>query len=106
MEKYLTNYFNNGDNDGDVTIVSNDDKTIKCHSFVLKYTCEYAKSLWHFDQQPRTINLDFDSEIITKLLNRLYTESYPIKDLDSHEIIEFTNLRGVTYDAESIFPLL
>ena len=83
MDQYLTKLFNNGDNDGDVTIISKDGMNIKCHSLVVKYMSAYIAS-----KSTQVISLDYNSKTIINGFNKLYYSGYTLSKLDAREIID------------------
>lgn len=64
MKKLLTNLFNDGKNDGDLTIVCKDNVKINCHSFIMERVSEYIKCFNHFEKISgcKEINLDYKSD--------------------------------------------
>lgn len=94
MNKSLTNFFNNGDNKGDVTIVCNDGTKITCHSFVLDTQTEFGITKLRFNEHQQKsgtyneLNFDYSKKIIILGLNKLYSSEYILVDLDCDEIIE------------------
>ena len=84
MDVYLADLFNNGENAGDIVIVSNDNVRMKCHTFVLEATTEYIKTLKSFRKQTNDVSneikLDYDAIIIRFVLNKLYNSDYENKN--------------------------
>jgi hypothetical protein len=93
MNTFLTSIFNNGDNDGDITIMSKNGDKIGCHSYVMKVVSGYFKSESHFvshkklktskkdnhrETVQKTFNLDYDTKIICSTINLLYSSTYKI----------------------------
>ena len=69
MDEQLVGLFNNGSNQGDLTIISSDNVKIQCHSFILMSTTE-------FDISEKEIKLNYHSSIIRIVLNKIYNSSY------------------------------
>lgn len=96
MDQTLKTLFNDGNNNGDITIICENDIKIKCHSFVLEHETEYWKRFKDFTSRQmvevkREFKLDYDSEIIIAAINRLYNSNYKF-DLACYQIIEVLSL--------------
>lgn len=96
METQIKKLFNKGNNDGDFTILANDnDKGIKCHSFVLSLMIpEYMKTFNRFtNSETKCLNLDYSSKIIMVMLSRFYgSKANLCEELTPYEIIEYVKL--------------
>lgn len=95
MNKELKSLFNNGDNDGNTIIVSDDGKEIKCHSFILKKQCDFAKGLCHFvtkKENKRRINLQYPEKIIKLVLHKMYYSFYDFPHIEINEILQIIAL--------------
>lgn len=87
MLSTLRNLFNNGDNDGDIILITHD-KAIKCHSFILEYTSEYLRSCIKNDPYTKTIELDTGSELLCIVLNYCYSEKLVDKEVNWNDILK------------------
>jgi hypothetical protein len=97
MDLHIKQLFNNGDNSGNTTIISNDGKQLKCHSFILKTQSEFMSSAFNFKKQnkqdAKPIELDYNSKSIMIVLSRVYNSTYKISnDLSIDELIELVKL--------------
>lgn len=115
MNRKLTKLFNDGVNTGDITIICTDGQLIHCHSFVLESECEFMKGYQHFTQEQqklsneiKTISLDYSSNIITIVLNKMYSSEYQIPDISVDEIFLITKLMDeiIMTDIDSIMSEL
>ena len=87
MEPYLTSIFNNGDNNGEITIIAFDQSVITCHDFVLEIMMLKNEKYVTYNYANK-----YSEKVIVALLNRLYSNKYVIKDLESNEIISLMQL--------------
>ena len=84
MNNYITTLFNNGNNDGEITIMASNDNTIKCHFFIIKYCTDYP--LDNLDGP--TLNLDqFDEKIIKIIIGYMYNQNMNEIDLSLDDIV-------------------
>src|SRR5579885_1417131 len=74
MNDLAIKLFNNGDNDGDTIIISSDEKSLKCHSFVIYNLSQFFKCCIDFNNQnkdgKKIINLSYPEKLI-KLFDEL-----------------------------------
>lgn len=96
MDQTLKTLFNDGNNNGDIMIICEDNIKIKCHSFVLEHETEYWKTLKDFTSKQIVADkpefkLVYDSKIIIAAINRLYNSDYKF-DLACYQIIEVLSL--------------
>lgn len=76
INKYKT-MFNNGDNDGDVIIVCENDIEIKAHSEVLEKTSEYFRGVkLTFETEKKLYLLEYNDTIVKSVINMLYYSKY------------------------------
>ena len=97
MDKSLIKLFNNGVNNGDLTIVSDDGQKINCHSLVFQCETAFWNGAAHFRQSQikvhsNVIDLDYHSKVIFAALNKMYTSNYVLSNLLPEEIIDLVNL--------------
>lgn len=85
MNTVLQNLFNNGINNGDFTIYTQNGE-LKCHSFVLNYLSTVCKDLINDNCYSITINIDH--KIIKIIVNYIYCERICTDDLTIMEIFE------------------
>jgi len=81
MNKDLLKLFNNGDNNGSVELIADDNIVIKCHDFVFKSQCGFINDNNH-------IKLMYSSRIIILAVSKMYTNEFVFGDLDINEIIQ------------------
>lgn len=104
MLSIITSLYNNGNNNGDITIESKT-ASIKCHSFVLNLTSEFVKQCIAEPTFNGSIDLDFTEDVINISMQYLYCEQIVDKNLTSFDIIELVNLLDVlkcTFDTSDI----
>lgn len=86
MNTYITNLFNDGENEGDITIVTKDGD-FKCHSFVLRYCTDF--------QIHDSTCLSFENYYIKSmkfLFNYIYNQTLQEIELSLDDIINVFNL--------------
>ena len=92
MITILRSKYNNGDNDGNITIKTKD-KDIKCHSFVLENTSEYFRG--------NIRKIDFNGiiemgsttyDLINIVINYLYSEKIVDRELTCNDIVQLYGL--------------
>ena len=93
-------WFQNGDNDGDICIISEDNDIIKCHLIVLKKLTGYFNVLSDFEEKKNSISLlptesantnknltfKYSTKVIKLTFNKLYDFNYKLTNLDYHDI--------------------
>lgn len=104
MLSILRTLYNNGQNSGDV-ILRIKDQDIKCHSFVLETTSEYFRSCIKTDDFNGIIELDLSFDIVSIIVNFLYSEKIIDKDLAANEIIRLFTAIGDLHCMDSIIIL-
>jgi hypothetical protein len=91
MDKYLRKLFKDGNNDGNIIIISEDNIRIRCHDFVLKSQCEFFLAGIHYQGIEKgneiTFILAFPAKVIRALISKMYTTKYYFTDLNPSEII-------------------
>lgn len=92
MITLLRTLYNNGDNDGTITIVTNDKKHIACHSFIIECTSEFLRSVTKSENFKNVIEIDSTYELVNIVLNYLYSEKIVDKELSAIDIINLYNL--------------
>jgi hypothetical protein len=92
MISFVKTLFNNGDNNGSVIIKTKDGKDIKCHDFVLKNTSGYFKEVMESEGFNGTIDLDSNSEIVSIVVEYLYSEKIVDKNLSGYDIIHLYHI--------------
>jgi hypothetical protein len=96
MNKELLQLFNNGINDGNIEIISNDDVIIKCHDFVLYRQCAYGKIIQQYQSTQifgyKQITLDYPAKIVQTIISRMYSDEFIFCNLGPWEIIELVKL--------------
>lgn len=100
MDLYLAKLFNNGDNDGDITIISEDNIVIKCHSYVTNTVTDLL-----LINKSCTFNIKFPSKIIILVLNRLYNSNYKITR-DSFKEASISLYNPILTDGIAIIKIL
>ena len=89
MNTYITNLFNNGNNEGDITILTSDEE-VKCHSFILKYCTDFQlKDATYFSFK------EYDSKTMKYLLNYIYNQTIQETELSCDDIINLFNLSEI-----------
>lgn len=88
MLSILKTLYNNGENDGNITIITKSSK-LMCHSFIIENTSEYFRSCIF---SCNVIELDYSFELVNIVMNYLYSEKILDKNLDANEIINLYNL--------------
>lgn len=70
MDELVKNKFNNGNNDGKILIVSNEQEKpkIKCHKFILINTCDYFDSMKDFNKKKQNTNIQKNEPIEIKFV--------------------------------------
>lgn len=86
MNTYITNLFNDGDNEGDLTIVTKDGD-FKCHSFILKYCTDFQIN----DYTCFTFE-EYDLKMMKFLFNYIYNQTLQDVDLSPEDIINVFNI--------------
>ena len=78
MDKLIINKFNDGINDGDITIISADKEIIKCHSFVIVNVSGYFKSLYNFNtsKELKEFKLGYNIKLVKLIINMMYNSNY------------------------------
>lgn len=97
MNKLIVELFKDGDNDGNIFIISCNEKRIRCHSFIIKKQAEFFRRFFSFSANTKTekittIKLAYDSNIILMLLNKMYNSNYISLHLTPYEIIQYIKL--------------
>lgn len=92
MISFVKTLFNNGDNNGSIVIKTKDGKDIKCHDFVLKNTSDYFKEVIENEGFNGTIDLDSNSEIVTIVIEYLYSEKIIDRNLSGYDIIHLYHI--------------
>lgn len=99
MLTVLKTLYNNGENNGDMTIITKNNK-LKCHSFVVNNTSDFFKF-----NNTSVVNLEYDSEIINITLNFMYTEKIIDKNIPPYSIIQLFDLINLLKCSEQICQL-
>ena len=93
MDKILRDLFNDGTNDGDITITCQDKVDLKCHSLIMKSQSDFFRSLFSYSKDKQTeCTLLYDSKVVKLMINRMYNSHYPIPELTLEELLEFIKL--------------
>ncbi len=83
--------FNDGDNNGNLLILCNDNIQIKCHSFILKTQSEFINTMFNFNNKngnkTKTLDLNYPSIIVKIILNKMYDSQYIIPNINHEQIL-------------------
>ena len=104
MISLLKSLFNNGDNNGNIILETND-KNLKCHDFVLRQTSDFFKENLETSGFNGIINLDSNSELVCLVLNYFYSEKIIDKELSANDIIKLYYLINQLRCQDSILIL-
>lgn len=93
METDYSELFNNGDNDGDLVIISKEKESIRCHLDVVKKGADYFKGLDSYQNNSggvsvKQIFMDYPIDHIKLLINYLYN---PVGSLYCESGIDYEN---------------
>ena len=97
MDQLILNKFNDGNNDGDTIIYSEDNEMIKCHSFVIMNISGYFKSLYNFNnsKELKEFKLCYSIKLIKLIINVMYNSNYQYEktiQLSLDEVIHLIKL--------------
>ena len=81
IHQHMKNIFNNGDNDGDITIVTNNGY-VHCHSFIITNHTKIK-----YDEVDKAISMPYSNKIIIDVFSFLYSGIIPENDYDVNDII-------------------
>jgi hypothetical protein len=82
MNTFITTLFNNGENDGDIKIITNDG-VFNCHSFVLKYCTDFQLDSIVENQIP----IGYNRNVALVVFGYMYTPKVPEFDIGLDDII-------------------
>lgn len=66
MNKELSQFFNNGENDGLICFHCQDNKIVRCHDFVIRLQSEFGKSKFNFNSMQKKDIYDIDMKKLLK----------------------------------------
>lgn len=93
MDLCSKDLFNGGDNDGDITIFTKDNQSIKCHSLIMRTTTKYFESMKNFNESKKETTINHTSKIVKWIINNLYTSYFEYDNkFDVYEIISLLKL--------------
>jgi len=96
MDLQISKLFNDGSNDGDMTIICSGGEKINCHSFVLCNQSEFFKASYNFtklnsgtnSQMNKTITFEFyPLKVVTVVVNKMYSSTYKIPNITIDEML-------------------
>ena len=91
MLSILRTLYNNGENNGDI-LIKTKNGNLKCHSFVLENTSLYFRSQIISTTFDKTLQFDFNVEIVNIVMNYLYCETIIDKDISVYDIMNLYDL--------------
>jgi len=90
MNELVTRLFNEGQNDGDVVLISSDKLLIKCHSYVIYNLSTFFKCCLDFNkinEKENIITMEYSEKILKIVINIIYNDKYFTQELEIDEIL-------------------
>ncbi len=114
MDKICASLFNDGDNEGNVIIISQDNVAIHCHEFVVVHTSRFFKhtilpaKLIRPEQFILRLDM-YPAIVIIEVINLMYHHKHPINQtltaqnlIQLHVLVQFLQFTHLSTDADAL----